>query len=141
MGLTFCLFFSSSLLFMPDPSRASLILESVSKRLSISSNDSRSRSIFSLKNKEIINKFGKRQVNFSAEVTRRGTLIMSGLWYTPVLAEDKQDCGCTKSEAGVLRCVLNLGKEFRHCAVGSQVHSEMSVLRTTSAFFFIITKL
>ena len=60
--------------------------------------------------------------------------IMSGLWYTPVLAEDKQDCGCTKSEAGVLRCVTNLGKEFRHCAVGSQVHSEMPVIRTTRAF-------
>ena len=60
---------------------------------------------------------------------------MSGLWYAPVLAEDKQDCGCTKSEAGVLRCVTNLGKEFRHCAVGSQVHSEMSVIRTTSASF------
>ena len=63
--------------------------------------------------------------------------IMSGLWYTPVLAEDKQDCGCTKSEAGVLRCVTNLGKEFRHCAVGSQVHSEMSVIRTTVHLFVL----
>ena len=59
---------------------------------------------------------------------------MSRLWYTPILAEDKQDCGGTKSEAGVLRCISNLGKEFRHCAVGSQVHSEMPVIRTTRAF-------
>ena len=44
---TFCLFFSSSRRFIPEPSSASLMRESVSRRLSMSSRESRSRSMLS----------------------------------------------------------------------------------------------
>lgn len=45
---TLALFFSSSRLFMPEPSKASLMRESVSSRFNISSSESRSRSMLSL---------------------------------------------------------------------------------------------